>query len=47
MKRPPKKPKDKQARSSITGRFVTWWYALLHPRTTIIERRKGANSGSN
>lgn len=28
------------ARSAITGRFVTLAYALLHPKTTIVERRK-------
>lgn len=30
----------KRARSAITGRFVSIGYALLHPRETIIERRK-------
>ncbi len=30
----------KRARSSITGRFVSLWYAITHPRTTILERRK-------
>lgn len=30
----------KRARSAITGRFVTWLYALTHPKTTILERRK-------
>jgi len=29
-----------RARSAITGRFVTLWYALRHPRSTIIERGK-------
>lgn len=28
------------ARSAITGRFVSMWYAVRHPKTTIIERRK-------
>lgn len=28
------------ARSAITGRFVSMWYALRHPKTTIIERKK-------
>jgi hypothetical protein len=28
------------ARSAITGRFVSLLYALTHPRTTIIERKK-------
>lgn len=32
--------KKKRARSSITGRFVSFWYAIRHPRTTIFERRK-------
>jgi hypothetical protein len=27
----------KRARSSITGRFVTLWYALRHKKTTTIE----------
>ncbi len=27
-------------RSAVTGRFVTLWYAIRHPRTTILERRK-------
>jgi len=27
----------KIARSSITGRFVPWLYARLHPKTTVIE----------
>lgn len=26
-------------RSAITGRYVSRWYALLHPATTIKERR--------
>jgi hypothetical protein len=31
---------NKRARSSVTGRFVSLWYAIRHPRTTMIERRK-------
>lgn len=31
--------KKKRARSSVTGRFVTLWYAITHPKTTILERR--------
>ncbi len=27
----------KVARSSITGRFVSWWTALRHPDTTQVE----------
>lgn len=27
----------KRARSAITGRFVSWWYAKTKPRTTIVE----------
>lgn len=27
-------------RSAITGKFVSLWYALKHPRTTIRERVK-------
>ena len=30
----------KKARSSITGRFVSFWYALMHPKTTVVERWK-------
>ncbi len=30
-------PEKKRARSSITGRWVSLWYALTHPRTTIVE----------
>jgi hypothetical protein len=35
-------PAKKRARSSITGRFVSLWFAITHPRTTILEtiRRK-------
>lgn len=29
-----------RARSSVTGHFVSIWYALTHPRTTTIERVK-------
>lgn len=25
-------------RSAVTGRFVSAWYALTHPRTTVKER---------
>lgn len=25
------------ARSSISGRFVSLWYALTHPKTTTVE----------
>lgn len=35
-----KKDPAKQPRSSITGHFVSWWYAIRHPRTTVLERRK-------
>lgn len=38
--------KAKQARDAITGRFVTLAYALLHPRTTLIERRKARGKSS-
>lgn len=27
----------KRARSSITGKFVSLWYAIRHPRTTTVE----------
>lgn len=27
----------KRARSSITGRFVSLWYALRHTKTTAVE----------
>ncbi len=33
-------PKKKRARSSITGRFVTLWYAITHPKTTVLEKVK-------
>ncbi len=26
-------------RDAITGRYVSRWYALLHPATTVSERR--------
>ena len=29
--------KKKRARSAITGRFVSLWYALTHPKTTVTE----------
>jgi len=39
----------RQPRSSITGRFVSWWFAIRHPRTTVIEkiRRKTAAGDSD
>ncbi len=33
-------PARKRARSSVTGRWVTLKYALLHPRETIVEAIK-------
>jgi hypothetical protein len=33
-------PRRRRARSSITGRFVTLWYALRHKRTTQVEGDK-------
>jgi hypothetical protein len=27
-------------RSAVTGKFVSWWYALTHPRETVRERRQ-------
>jgi len=27
-------------RSAVTGKFVSLWYALRHPRTTVRERRE-------
>jgi hypothetical protein len=30
-------PDKKRARSSVTGRFVSLWYAITHPRTTVLE----------
>lgn len=27
----------RRARSAITGKFVSLWYAVRHPKTTIIE----------
>lgn len=39
-------PDDEQrARSSVSGRFVSLWYAVTHPRTTTIERRKRREGG--
>jgi len=32
--------KKKRARSAVTGRFVSFWYALTHPRTTVMEWRR-------
>lgn len=29
----------KRPRSAVTGRFVSWWYAIRHPRTSVLERR--------
>lgn len=30
----------KRARSAVTGRFVSLWYAVTHPKTTVIEKVK-------
>ncbi len=30
-----------KARSAITGQYVTYEYAKAHPKTTVIEKRKG------
>jgi hypothetical protein len=27
----------RRARSSVTGKFVSLWYALTHPKTTVVE----------
>lgn len=27
-------------KSAVTGHYVSWWYAITHPRTTYRERRK-------
>lgn len=38
--------KRKRARSAVTGRFVSWLYAKLHPKTTVVEsdrKKKGAS----
>lgn len=31
----------RRARDAVTGKFVTLAYALLHPKTTIIEKVRG------
>ena len=34
-----RRPKRVEARSAVTGRWVSFWYALTHPRTTYLVRR--------
>ena len=29
-----------RARSAVSGRWVSLWYALTHPRTTILVRKR-------
>ena len=36
-----KKGTVKVARSAITGRFVTKRYASKHPKTTVVETKRG------
>lgn len=38
----------KRARSSVTGRFVSLWYAIRHPNTTTVESVKpNADAAAN
>jgi hypothetical protein len=30
-----------RARSSVTGKFVSLWYAITHPKTTVVEIIRG------
>lgn len=36
-----KKPIGFRFRSAVTGHYVSFWYAITHPRTTVWERTKG------
>lgn len=39
VRAPKPAPPAVEARSAETGRWVSMWYAICHPRTTVVERR--------